>query len=306
MQHSIFGQRHVASARAVHKRRRVLRALIAALLLSLPLRAMAADIPVGSAAQDVTIAGTALRVFTYRPANCVPRMLLLVFHGVGRNADGYRDHAKPLADAGCGVVAAPLFDKARFPSALYQYGGVAEHGRATAEGGRTVDLVAPLAAWAKGAAGNPALPLVLVGHSAGAQFLSRVAAFTPADAVRILIVDPSTWVMPSLTTPVPFGFGGMTSPAASELALRAYLARPVVVLLGTADVGDYELATGKEAEAQGPNRLERGRNAFRMAREVAAQHGWPFGWTEAEVPGVGHNATLMFNSPPALAALPRP
>jgi dienelactone hydrolase len=266
--------------------------------------ASADAIPVGDGQQTASISGVALEVFTYRPAGCTPRAVLLVFHGVGRNPDGYRDHAKPLADAACGVVVAPYFDKARFPSRLYQYGGVAQDGTAVPAGHRTVDLIAPLAAWAESTVGGTGLQLVLIGHSAGAQFLGRVAAFAPPAGARYLVVNPSTWVMPSLETKLPYGFGGMAAPDDADRALRAYLALPLAVLLGGIDTGTHELAMEPPAMAQGPNRLRRGHNAFDMAREVARQHGWAFGWTLAEVPGVGHDATRMFASPQAIAALP--
>jgi hypothetical protein len=292
-------------------RRRLLTALLTCVLLAplVPLRAIADTIPVGKGAQDATIAGTNLHIFTYRAANCAPRTLLLVFHGVGRNAGGYRNHAIPLADASCGVVVAPLFEQARFPMPLYQLGGVADHGAPVPSGHRTVDLVTHLAEWARGATGladhGANLTLVLVGHSAGAQFLGRVAAFAPPPgAARYILANPSTWVMPSLQTSIPYGFGGLPGPA-GEQALRAYLALPITVLLGESDVLEAELATGPEAMAQGPTRLARGRNAFQAARDAAAKRGWPFGWTTAEVPDVGHSATPMFASPQAIAALPK-
>jgi dienelactone hydrolase len=287
------------------------RCIITALVLAslVPIRALAGTIPIGKSALDATIAGTTLHIYTYRPANCAPRTLLLVFHGVGRNASGYRNHAIPLAEASCGIVVAPLFDKSRFPMPFYQLGGVADRGAPVSPGHRTVDLVSPLVDWAREATGladhGANLTLVLVGHSAGAQFLGRVAAFAPPPgAARYIVANPSTWVMPSLETPIPYGFGGLPGPAA-EQALRAYLALPITVLLGESDVLEAELATGPEAMAQGPTRLARGRNAFLAARDVATKHGWPFGWTTAEVPDVGHSATPMFASPQAIAALPR-
>jgi poly(3-hydroxybutyrate) depolymerase len=251
----------------------------------------------GFAQEQASIAGTPLTIYSYRPA-CPPRLLLLVFHGVGRNAGGYRDHARPLADQVCAIVAAPEFDKARFPTALYQYGGTAKE----SPGERTIDLVPPLAAWLRQAAGAPGLPLVLLGHSAGAQFLGRVAAFVPTGAAAIILANPSTWVWPSTDIAMPFGFGG--APAA-EAALRGYLAQPVTVLVGTADTGAQELVVSPPAMAQGPNRYTRGLNAFHAAQDVARAHGWPFGWALLQVPGVGHSATAMFASAQALEAVRR-
>ena len=239
--------------------------------------------------------GAVLQVYTYRPTACEPRMLILVFHGVSRNAGPYRDHARPLADWACAVIVAPEFDRRRFPQALYQYGGL----QAPA-GERTVDLVPQLVRWAQDAIGQSALPLILLGHSAGAQFLDRVAGFAATGAVRIVVANPSTWVWPSTEVAMPFGFGGGPDAAA---ALQAYLALPVTVLLGTSDVRTRDLDMSPQAMAQGPNRYSRGVAAFRAAQEAARAHGWTFGWRLLEVPGVGHNATKMFASAEAAQAL---
>ena len=237
---------------------------------------------VSSADQFVDIAGTRLDLFTYRPPGCTSRVVLVVFHGQSRNAWTYRDSMRFLADRFCGFVVAPEFDQGRFPTDLYQYGGVVGE----TAGRRTIDLVPPVVAWARGALGAPGLPFVLLGHSAGGQFLSRVAAFGPNGAAGLVIANPSTWVLPSTTVAAPFGLAG--TEAATDEGLRAYLARPITVLLGTADVGGgRSLVTRPEAMAQGPNRYTRGVNTFEMARSVAAGHGWAFGWTLGEVPGVG-------------------
>ncbi|MBN9490675.1 MAG: hypothetical protein J0H44_25855 [Alphaproteobacteria bacterium] len=262
-------------------------------------------IGVGNGQQSAALPGATLELSTYRPANCSPRLFLLVFHGVSRDAGPYRDHARPLADRLCAVVVAPLFDQQRFPRDLYQYGGIMHDGRVAGAGHRTVDLLDPLAAWTRTALGALRMPYVLLGHSAGAQFADRAAAFTTTEAARIVVANPSTWVMPSLTEAAPFGFRGIEPANRAEEALRAYLARPLIVLLGEADTGTHNLAMSPEAMAQGPYRLARGRNAFRAAQAVAASHNWPFGWTLIEVPGVGHNATAMFSASQTTAALAR-
>lgn len=76
----------------------------------------AAPIPSGTGQQVIQLGGTEMEIFTYRPSNCGNPSLLVVVHGVGRNASGYRDHVIPLSDATCSLVVAPLFDKERFPS----------------------------------------------------------------------------------------------------------------------------------------------------------------------------------------------
>jgi pimeloyl-ACP methyl ester carboxylesterase len=282
---------------------RVLRIL--SIVLALPFAAAHAQsgIEPGSGAHVASVLGKSLKVETYRPQRCQPRLLLLVFHGIDRDADRYRDRTRPVADRLCAVVAAPEFGLKAFPRDLYQYGGIIDHGRLMAPGTRTVDLVEPLADWARKLLGSPKMPFVLMGHSGGAQFLSRVAAFTDSRALRIVVANPSTWVMPSTTTAIPFGFGGLKPADNADEVLRRYLARPVIVALGRSDTGDAALDQSVEARLQGANRYERGRNAFDSARSVAERRGWPFAWTLIEVEGVGHSSTKMFTAAPLVAAL---
>src|SRR5262245_37880723 len=76
--------------------------------------AQAAPIPAGDGYQIVKIKDSNLEVFTYKPANYNGGPLLMVFHGIDRDADTYRDNAKTIADRFGMVVVAPLFDKSRF------------------------------------------------------------------------------------------------------------------------------------------------------------------------------------------------
>jgi pimeloyl-ACP methyl ester carboxylesterase len=227
--------------------------------------------------------------------------LLLVFHGLDRNADQYRDHAHSLGDRLCAIIVAPLFSKEGFPTWRYQRGGIVSHGVVQPEKDWTGQYVLDLVAWLRRQDG--ALPYALIGHSAGGQFLSRVAAFTPTDARRIVIANPSTYVLPSLDAPAPYGMGGVYPANKAEEELRRYLRAPVTIFLGAADQGDANRDDSREAMQQGVTRYERGLNTFHAARAMAQTKGWTFGWRLVEVPGVGHSATKMFASPQALDAL---
>jgi pimeloyl-ACP methyl ester carboxylesterase len=260
-------------------------------------------IPSGYGQETVDVDGVPLQVFTYRPAGCPISGLLLVFHGLDRNAADYRGDAVGLGRSLCRLVAAPLFDEARFPTWRYQQGGIVHGGAVQPEADWTVNLVPRLASRIRLQENRPDLPYALIGHSAGGQFLSRVAAFGQARATEIVIANPSTWVRPSLDVAAPFGFGGVYPSGQGEAALRRYLSAPVTVLLGLDDVGSRNLSVTEAAEAQGSTRLERGQTVFREAEQTARQHGWAFNWRLAIVPGVGHSAARMFNSEQALAAL---
>ena len=260
---------------------------------------MTRTIAAGDGEHSVPLGDTTLEVFTWRP-RATPKQLLVVFHGMHADADNYRDRARPLAEDLGAVVVAPKFGPPRFTQPLYQRGGIAPEGRFVAPGRRTVDLIAPLVAWAQRACGLPGLRYDLIGHSAGGQFLSRVAAFAPVAGVRYVIANPSTWVLPTTEAAVPYGLAGSPD---DEQGLRRYLALPITVLLGAEDTGTDNLSSEPEAVAQGVNRLDRGRNAFAKAETAAKELGGAFRWKLAEVPGVGHDSARMFASKQAYEAL---
>jgi hypothetical protein len=144
----------------------------------------------------------------------------------------------------------------------------------------------------------------LFGHSAGAQFLSRVAAFgLPKDAKRIVIANPSTYVLPSIEEPSPFGSRGVFNEVEGEKQLRAYLELPITIYLGENDTGDKNLVQTRSAMRQGHDRLERGHFAFDMAKSVAQAKGWNFGWRMVTVDGVGHSSQRMLRADEATEAL---
>ena len=238
--------------------------------------------PLGKQTQTVNFDGTSLEVFTYRPSGEI-HGVLLAFHGSGRNADGMRDNAIQVANQKGYYVVAPLFDEDRFDGDLYQMGGVVDNGKLIANRDDwTVSKVDEIAEWANARVGTDAADdTVLFGHSAGGQFVSRVAAFGQDSTFdKMIVANPSTHVWPSLTEKVAYGFGGYFSTAESEAFLKDYLADPVSIYLGSKDndPNHPELATNSAAMRQGDDRLERGMNAYNAAKEMAASKGWAFNW----------------------------
>jgi hypothetical protein len=261
----------------------------------------AAPFALGNSHRTADSNDLAMSVYAYRP-DCPNPSLLLVFHGESRKAEAYRDAARPIADRLCMIVLAPLFDLRRFPGWRYQRGGIVAAGKVRDPRRWTGNIVGELVAWARRQEGRT-LAYSLIGHSAGAQFLSRVAAFVPTQAQRIVIANPSTYVLPSLTVAAPYGLGGVYPAARGEAELRRYLQQPMTILLGTADIGDKGRNDSPSARAQGATRYQRGLNTFRAGEKLASARGWTFGWRLVEVPGVGHSAGKMFSAPQAIAAL---
>jgi pimeloyl-ACP methyl ester carboxylesterase len=271
------------------------------LLSALPETAIAAPIAAGDGQQTITVAGLDITAFTYRPS-CTNPTLLLVFHGKNRNPDRYRDYARTLADRLCMLVVAPRFDKERFPTWRYQRGGLVHRDVVQPAREWSGAIVLEIVDWARKQEGSN-LDYSMIGHSAGGQFLSRLAAFVPNQARRVVITNAGTYVFPSLSTKAPFGLGGIYSGSAGEAELRRYLAQPLTLFLGQEDTGGEDRDDSPPAVAQGETRYQRGRNVYRAAQELAQARGWPFNWRLLELPGVGHSARKMFSSPRAPAAL---
>lgn len=283
--------------------RRILHFLLPVLLCCAAFADPTAPVGPGKSQFTMPLEGKPLEVFAYRPAGSAPKALLIVMHGLNRNADDYRDSAVPLADRLGMLVVAPLFDQERFPTDAYQRGNVLEKGVPQPREEWTYRYIPKLVEEMRRREGRADLPYFLIGHSAGGQFLTRLAAFLPGDAARIVAANPGSHLFPTRDLPFPYGFGGLPPELGGDDAIRRYLAAPLTLLLGTADTLEKNLDTSATAMKQGATRIERGRECFRVAGEVARKNGWPFGWRLVEVEGVGHDSRKMFASKKAGAAL---
>jgi hypothetical protein len=241
-------------------------------------------------------------VFTYRPAECSDPSLLMVFHGIARNAQSYRDYTHVLADRLCLLVAAPVFEEQAFPGWRYQRGGIVKNAALQDARDWTGRLVLDLVAWVRRQEERP-LAYSLLGHSAGGQFLDRVAAFVPTEARRIVVANAGSYVFPSLEVAAPYGLGKVYSGADGEAALRRYLEQPLTIYLGQGDTRDDERNDHPDVLAQGRSRYQRGLNVFNAGKSLAQARGWRFNWRLVELPGVGHNARKMLSAPQAFEAL---
>jgi pimeloyl-ACP methyl ester carboxylesterase len=275
-----------------------------------PLRAEL--LPVGKSEREIRVGETAWRVHAYK-ADCYrDGVLVMVFHGSDRNPELARDNAIPLAEAGCALVVAPFFDSDRFPRWAYHFGGlgdlVEENGswrfQIRSEERRTGRLVLALIDALREGEDRPRMPYSLIGHSAGAQFLGRFAAFYPNEAHRIVLANAGSYVAPTWEHRFPYGFGGLI--LADDAERRRYLASPIVILLATRDVSREGLDKSPGAELQGSTRHERGIRVFHQAEATAVLEGMPFGWSLIEVPGLGHGSRALYARPETASSLFEP
>ena len=258
--------------------------------------ALLTALPVGSDRCEVATSVGRLEVFTYKPVGYKAGPLIVVCHGVLRNAAEYRDDAKGMADRFGAIVVAPKFPEAEFPIEQYQFGGLVRDGKVKPLDTCSWNAVPALIAEMRRREGRPDMPFYLIGHSGGGQYLIRLSGFLKTDARRIVVSNPGTYLLPSRAEPYPFGYGTLPDTLANDDMLKQFLAQPVTLYLGTDDlIRDEYLDKTPSSERLGKNRFERGQNAFRIAQELALEKGWPFHWKLVKVPKVGHDHQAMFD-----------
>ncbi|MBI3915767.1 MAG: hypothetical protein HY322_02015 [Betaproteobacteria bacterium] len=236
-----------------------------------------------------------ITVWYYRPhAAGADAPVVFVMHGRGRNGETYRRHWIPHAEKGQFILLVPEFSQAGFGRIRqYQFGNVM----------RADGTMMPDAEWSFTALENifDAVKLANVftaahydiyGHSAGGQFVHRMALVMPAARFRVAVAaNAGSYAMPDPDIRYPYGLGGLES--ANE-HLRAALSRRLIVLLGSEDIDpDHpSLPRAPEAMAQGAHRFERGKRFFDGARSAAGQLGVPFNWSIEITHGAHSNAQM--------------
>ena len=253
---------------------------------------------------DYTQAGHHVKVWYYAPAGLgADAPVVFAMHGVGRNGEDYLNDWATAADERRFLLVVPEFSKTEFPGDEgYNYGNtVDKSGAALPREQWSFSMIEPIFDAVRARLGNHGTSYLIFGHSAGAQFVQRFLYFVPqARVARAVVANAGWYMLPDLEAAFPYGLKGTP---VDESALRVALARPVVVLLGTADVDPKAKALRHtpEADAQGPHRLARGHFFFAQAQAAAARLKLPFDWSLATAPGIGHSDKGM--TPFAVRAL---
>lgn len=253
--------------------------------------------PAGKSTIETDFDGTALNLWVYKPDNYVGDGFIILFHGASRAAEAYRDNAAHFADAYGRLVVVPEFDAERFPNRLYQQGGVfREDGSFADAEERTFAYVPKLVDHIREREGDPDLPHILLGYSAGAQFIERMAAFLDTDAERLVAMSPGSAMFPMREMDYGLGFGGLPDEFASDERIQRYLALPLTIAIGSHDTEEAQLPRG-DAFDQGVHRYSRNLRWFNTAMDLAFHRGWDFNWRLVIHHGAGHPPPEMFSHP---------
>ena len=240
--------------------------------------------------------GKPLPIFVYQPAGVRPTSrVLIILHGIRRNAEEYLRAWIPEADRYGVVLVAPEFSASRYRSSrVYQAGNVLdERGRPQPRREWTFAEIERVFDRVRERTGNRSRRYYLYGHSAGAQFVHRMVMLMPeARFAGALAANAGSYTMPDSTAGYPYGLRGALD---APKALAAALGRPLVLLLGEEDDDPKapNLPDAAAARRQGAHRLARGRAFFARAEKVARSLDARFAWRLETVPGVGHDHRQM-------------
>jgi hypothetical protein len=269
-----------------------------------------------------------------QPSSGIERLVVVV-HGALRDSDQYFAHAGAAAgDVGSAtLIVAPQFlanvdlDALEETASRPLYwdvegwkGGEAALGPAPISSFTAMDsLLEQLTQWG-GRQDSRKLSVVIIGNSAGGQYVNRYAAVGRVPdilekrgiSVRFIIANPSTYLYFDHERPVtvPNGtginrwrYGFEAAPAyvdsSPQQSLERYLARDVTIVLGSEDRDGAALLleVSAAAMAQGANRLERGINYDRHVHRLATAAGLATKHRVIQLAGVGHAANDVLAAP---------
>jgi poly(3-hydroxybutyrate) depolymerase len=271
--------------------------LVAALLLASAIPALAAT-PVPSGRWSFVFEDRKgrpdrpIRVYTYRGRKCDTACpILFLMAGEKRNAYDYLAHWDSLADRNNLILVAPEFAKDRWPKAAgYNLGDVAEQKDREKWAFSAIEHIFDEIR-------DGQKDYIIFGHSAGGQFVQRMAFFRPDNRASVMVAaNPGWYTMPEWRKDKaePFPYSLVNAPV-GEAELRQALARRVLLLVGEKDSDpDAEnLNQSAGAKKQGESRLERGENFIKAMTAAAQELGVKLGWQYHEVPDTAHDAAAM-------------
>ncbi len=251
--------------------------------------------------EDAGPGGTeTINIETYMPQACAgkPCPLVISMHGLQRNAEAARDNWIDAADRYGLLIAAPHFDKERFPTRLYQQGGVRGEPDRSRWVYAIIERFFDVALKSGRVEGRDYL---LFGHSAGAQFVHRMALLMPEARFSTAISANAGYYTLPLGKEAAGGFSypySLDGTPATAASTKLALSRKLLVMLGGRDDDpDHEqLNKSRGAEAQGPNRLARGQHFIAVSRAEAQRLGVESPWREIIVPDTAHEQRKMANA----------
>ncbi len=232
-----------------------------------------------------------LKVWYYQPR--LPGReapVVFVMHGVKRDADYYRDTWKSAAERFGFLLLCPEFSADTYSRKAYQLGNLFDEGRRLLPGSEWIfHAIERLFDSVKEATGNTSERYSIYGHSAGGQFVHRLALFMPEARYETAVAANTGWYTMPTFSGKRFPYG-LRRCGFSEERLKRAFGRRLVILLGERDTDpeDPHLRRSAGARRQGDTRFERGIAFYDTATKEAERLGVELRWELRTVPGAAH------------------
>ena len=209
--------------------------------------------------------------------------LLVTIHGWSRNAREHAELILPFAKKHGVTLAAPLFDRARFP--WFQ-----RLGSNRAKGRADLALDETVAALAKSGRVDGDR-IFLFGYSGGAQFAHRYAMAYPDRVARVALGAPGWYTFPDPEQAYPLGIGPSRSFPGLVFEPARFFGVPFKVFVGELDTRrDRNLKKTKRVDRrQGLDRQDRGRRWVQAMIAAARGYGIEMEIGFEVLPGADHS-----------------
>ena len=237
-----------------------------------------------------TYSSYAIPVWVVIPSKfTVQSKFIMTMHGQNRDASGIASDWMPFANTNNYVVAAPEFNDTDWSTDDYNLGNMFTNSSYTALNPKskwTFNIVEQIHRELYAACSLIDSTYELWGHSAGGQFVHRLAFFLPDSLITRYIAGNSGWYScPDSTVAFPWGTIN-TQLNISKDDMIAFTNRNLIVMRGTADtVRDGVLNIDPNSDAQGLNRYARA--GYFYNKGISVNSGLK--WKLIDVQGVGHD-----------------
>jgi len=224
----------------------------------------------------------------------VSSKLIVTMCGINRAASAIATYWVPFANTNKYIVLAPEFGTDNWSSDAYSRGnmftGPDGTGTLNPKTKWSFYIVEQIQREMSSLCGIQDTTYILWGHSAGGQFVHRLAFFIPDNRVSMYIAANSGWyTCPDQQVIFPWGTLN-TQLNLSQADLNNFTLRNLVIMRGTADtLRNSSLNTDPLSDAQGLNRYTRAGYFYNKGKSVNIG----LRWKMVDVPDIGHSDQYM-------------
>ena len=238
-----------------------------------------------------------LEVHYYIPDNVDVKKcpIIFIFQGNDRNYTYLIDAWGQVAKDRKFIAIVPQFPMQDFPLYLYQEVGIMnkEHTELMPQEKTTASMIDRLFLYVKKHIASRRNDYKMYGHSAGGQFVQRFMMMHDSPYVsRAVVGSPGWYTFPDRN--MDYSYGIKNVPYVTDKILKRWMSKDIIIQTASLDtLREWFLRTTPEADAQGKNRLERGKNFFNYCHKLAVKKHWTFNWREQTIKGIGHESVPM-------------